>query len=142
MAGTRFFRGGGGFGRETSRYRRLKFEIKLRVPQKLLQHISQDLFACMGNSDEVRPPPALPCPAPPQYMYKTMVENSKMMWTFKKQFSSSTALSAVACHVLLLTGRSPGKILVSKSSGRVGHTGERSSKRLDSDFARVFVLNF
>eukprot|EP00887_Chlorella_sp_A99_P004017 scaffold11.g4017.t1 len=55
-----------------------------------------------------------------QYMYKTMVENSRTMWTFKKQFALSTAMSAVACHLLLLTGRSPGKVLVSKASGRVG----------------------
>ena len=31
-----------------------------------------------------------------QYMYKTMVENSKTMWTFKKQFALSLAMSGMA----------------------------------------------
>jgi transformation/transcription domain-associated protein len=56
-----------------------------------------------------------------QYMYKTMVENSRVMWTFKKQFALSAALSAAACFTLKLTGRAPGKILVSKARGELTH---------------------
>jgi transformation/transcription domain-associated protein len=56
-----------------------------------------------------------------QYMYKTMVENNRMMWTFKKQFSLSVALSAVACYTLKITGRAPHKILVSKARGELTH---------------------
>jgi transformation/transcription domain-associated protein len=54
-----------------------------------------------------------------QYMYKTMVENSRVMWTFKKQFSLSAALAAVACFMLKLTGRAPHKVLVSKARGEL-----------------------
>lgn len=54
-----------------------------------------------------------------QFMYKTMVENSRVMWTFKRQFALSTALSAVACHTLRLTGRAPNKLLISKSRGEI-----------------------
>lgn len=56
-----------------------------------------------------------------QYMYKTMVENSRMMWTFKRQFALSTALSSVACFVLRLAGRTPSKIVVSKETGELTH---------------------
>lgn len=56
-----------------------------------------------------------------QYMYKTMVENSRMMWTFKRQFAVSTAMSAIECHLLLLGGRSPGRILVSRATGAITH---------------------
>jgi transformation/transcription domain-associated protein len=56
-----------------------------------------------------------------QYMYKTMVENSRVMWTFKRQFALSTAMSAVACYSLRLTGRIPNKILVSKAKGEITH---------------------
>jgi len=56
-----------------------------------------------------------------QYMYKTMVENSRVMWTFKRQFSLSAAMSAVACYSLRLTGRLPNKILVSKAKGEITH---------------------
>ena len=56
-----------------------------------------------------------------QYMYKTMVENSKMMWTFKRQFALSTALSALACFVLRLAGRTPAKLIVSKATGELTH---------------------
>lgn len=88
-----------------------------------------------------------------QFMYKTMVENNLSMWTIKKQFALSTAMSgvagslvlwhrrhphhgtanlgqvelsrpccaAVACHMLLLTGRSPSKLLVSRSTGTITH---------------------
>ena len=56
-----------------------------------------------------------------QYMYKTMVENSRMMWTFKRQFALSTALSAISCFVLRLAGRSPSKLVVSKSTGELTH---------------------
>ena len=56
-----------------------------------------------------------------QYMYKTMVENSRVMWTFKRQFALSTAMSAVACYSLRLTGRIPNKVLVSKAKGEITH---------------------
>ena len=56
-----------------------------------------------------------------QYMYKTMVENSRMMWAFKRQFALSTALSAVACFILRLAGRTPSKLVISKSSGELTH---------------------
>jgi len=52
-----------------------------------------------------------------QYMYKTMVENSRVMWTFKRQFALSTAMSSVASFVLFLGGRSPSKLAVSKARG-------------------------
>jgi len=54
-----------------------------------------------------------------QYIYKTMVENTQMMWAYKKQFAASAAMSAVSCYLLLLQGRSPGKMLVSKSTGKI-----------------------
>lgn len=54
-----------------------------------------------------------------QYMYKTMVENSRVMWTFKRQFALSTAMSALACFVLKLSGRAPNKVAVSKARGEV-----------------------
>lgn len=57
-----------------------------------------------------------------QYIYKTQVENSRVAWVFKRQFTLSTALSAVACYSLRLTGRSPSKMLVSKSKGELMHT--------------------
>ena len=56
-----------------------------------------------------------------QYMYKTMVENSRMMWAFKKQFALSTAMSAIQCHLLLLGGRVPGRLLVSRATGSITH---------------------
>ncbi|KAL4439666.1 hypothetical protein ABPG75_002667 [Micractinium tetrahymenae] len=56
-----------------------------------------------------------------QFMYKTMVENNLSMWVIKKQFALSAAMSAVACHMLLLTGRSPSKLLVSRSMGTITH---------------------
>lgn len=56
-----------------------------------------------------------------QYMYKTMVENSRMMWAFKRQFALSTALSALACFVLRLAGRTPSKLVISKSTGELTH---------------------
>jgi transformation/transcription domain-associated protein len=56
-----------------------------------------------------------------QYMYKTMVENSRVMWTFKRQFALSCAMSAVACYSLRLTGRIPNKIVVSKAKGEITH---------------------
>jgi transformation/transcription domain-associated protein len=56
-----------------------------------------------------------------QYMYKTMVDNSRVMWTFKRQFALSVAMSAVACHALRLTGRAPSKVLVSKARGDITH---------------------
>ena len=56
-----------------------------------------------------------------QYMYKTMVENSRVMWTFKRQFALSAAMSAVACYALRLTGRTPNKVLVSKAKGEITH---------------------
>lgn len=56
-----------------------------------------------------------------QYMYKTMVENSRVMWAFKRQFALSVALSAVACYTLRLTGRTPSRLLVSKARGEITH---------------------
>lgn len=56
-----------------------------------------------------------------QYMYKTMVENSRVMWAFKRQFALSVALSAVACYTLKLTGRTPSRLLVSKARGEITH---------------------
>lgn len=56
-----------------------------------------------------------------QYMYKTIVENSKTMWTFKRQFALSTSLSAVACFVLRFAGRTPSKMVISKSTGEMTH---------------------
>ena len=57
-----------------------------------------------------------------QYIYKTQIENSRVAWVFKRQFTLSTALSAVACYSLRLTGRSPSKMLVSKSKGELMNT--------------------
>jgi len=54
-------------------------------------------------------------------MYKTMVENSKTMWTFKRQFAASVALSSLVSFVLRLSGRSPSKMLISKASGSLTH---------------------
>jgi transformation/transcription domain-associated protein len=51
-----------------------------------------------------------------QYMYKTL-PTCNHLWTFKKQFCSQMALSAVLCHMLQLGGRSPNKILFAKNSG-------------------------
>ncbi|KAL6768445.1 hypothetical protein ACKKBF_B39155 [Auxenochlorella protothecoides x Auxenochlorella symbiontica] len=53
-----------------------------------------------------------------QHMHKTMID-PKMTWIVKKQFAQSAAMSAVQCYMLLLTGRSPGRVLVSKSTGRI-----------------------
>ena len=56
-----------------------------------------------------------------QYMYKTMVENSRTMWTFKRQFAGSVALSSLVSFVLRLSGRSPNKLVISKASGILTH---------------------
>lgn len=56
-----------------------------------------------------------------QYMYKTMVENSRVMWTFKRQFALSAAMSSVMCYALRLTGRIPSKLLISKAKGEITH---------------------
>lgn len=56
-----------------------------------------------------------------QYMYKTVVENSRYMWAMKRQFSLSVALSAVACFVLRLTGRAPSKLVISRAKGELTH---------------------
>jgi transformation/transcription domain-associated protein len=56
-----------------------------------------------------------------QYMYKTMIENSKTMWTFKRQFAGSVALSSLASFVLRLSGRTPSKLVISKASGALTH---------------------
>lgn len=53
-----------------------------------------------------------------QHMHKTMVD-PKLTWVAKKQFAQSAALAAVACRLLLLAGRSPGKVLVSRATGRL-----------------------
>lgn len=53
-----------------------------------------------------------------QYMYKTL-PSCNHLWTFKKQFCSQLGLSAFLCHALQLGGRSPNKILFTKSSGAV-----------------------
>ena len=57
-----------------------------------------------------------------QYMYKSLIENTQMLWAFKKQFAMSSAMSAVACHLLLIQGRTPSRLLVSKSTGRITQT--------------------
>ena len=56
-----------------------------------------------------------------QYMYKTMIENSKTMWTFKRQFAGSVALSSLATFMLRLSGRTPSKLVISKASGALTH---------------------
>ncbi|WIA37453.1 hypothetical protein OEZ86_014371 [Tetradesmus obliquus] len=53
-----------------------------------------------------------------QYIYKTL-PTCNHLWLFKKHFCSQMALSGLLCYMLLLSGRSPSKILFAKDSGRL-----------------------
>ena len=53
-----------------------------------------------------------------QYVYKTL-PTCNHLWAFKKSLCSQMALSGLLCHMLLLSGRSPSKILLAKDTGRV-----------------------
>ncbi|KAL6746236.1 hypothetical protein V8C86DRAFT_2445362, partial [Haematococcus lacustris] len=53
-----------------------------------------------------------------QYIYKTL-PSCNHLWVFKKAFCTHMALSGLLCHLLLLGGRAPPKILFAKDSGRV-----------------------
>lgn len=69
-----------------------------------------------------------------QYMYKTAVDNARGLWALKKQFAQGAAVSAVMCHLLLLGGRSPGRVLVCKGSGALAHA------ELLTSYDRAFQL--
>ncbi|GIL45633.1 hypothetical protein Vafri_2841, partial [Volvox africanus] len=56
-----------------------------------------------------------------QYAYKSL-PSSTHLWAFKKQMCAQTALSALMCHMLLVSGRSPTKILFAKDTGRLYQT--------------------
>eukprot|EP00798_Chlamydomonas_sp_ICE-L_P011531 gene11531-34243_t len=56
-----------------------------------------------------------------QYMYKT-IPNCSQLWVFKKNLCIQMALSGLLCHMLLVGGRSPNKILFAKDTGRVFQT--------------------
>lgn len=79
-----------------------------------------------GNNDPEKEKPAafqaiseqIPDNIFSQYMYK-ILPSSNHLWVFKKQFCSQMALSSLMSVMLSLTGRVPGKILFSRSSGKV-----------------------
>lgn len=53
-----------------------------------------------------------------QFMYK-ILPSCNHLWVFKRQFCSQIALSSLVSLMLRIGGRVPGKILFTKSSGRV-----------------------
>ncbi|GFR40173.1 hypothetical protein Agub_g730, partial [Astrephomene gubernaculifera] len=56
-----------------------------------------------------------------QFAYKSL-PSATHLWAFKKQLCAQTALSALMCHMLLINGRSPTKILFAKDTGRLYQT--------------------
>lgn len=56
-----------------------------------------------------------------QYIYKTL-PTCNHLWVFKKSLCLQMALSGLLCHMLLVGGRSPNKILYAKDTGRVFQT--------------------
>ena len=65
-----------------------------------------------------------------QYMYKALPTCSHL-WEFKKRFATQLGLSSVISHTLQVGGRSPNKIIFSRSSGAI----------FNSDFYPLFDSN-
>ena len=65
-----------------------------------------------------------------QYMYKVLPSCSHL-WEFRKRFATQLGLSSVISHALQVGGRSPNKIIFSRSSGAI----------FNSDFYPLFDSN-
>lgn len=59
-------------------------------------------------------------------MYKSLVD-PRCLWIVKRRFAATTGLGSAQCHLLLISGRAPTKLLVSRATGRVSHVDVASA---------------